>query len=96
MLDVPDDRFAAARAAFASGEHAFILQFGHLTTMRREEQSLLQKLRGKVIKEPFEYGITFIPESYIRKHWGQWFEVLDYRVGALHDFQDIVVVEPRK
>ena len=96
MLDVPDDRFAAARAAFVSGEHAVILQFGHLTTMHREKQSLLQKLRGKVIEEPFEYGITFIPESYIHKHWGQWFKVLDYRVGALHDFQDIVVVEPRK
>jgi SAM-dependent methyltransferase len=96
MLDVPDDRFAAARAAFAAGEHAFILQFGHLTTMHREGQSLLQKLRRKVIEEPFEYGITFIPEAYIRKHWRQWFEVLDYRVGALHDFQDIVVLEPRK
>jgi SAM-dependent methyltransferase len=96
MLGVPDDRFTAARAAFARGEHAFILQFGHLTTMHREEQSLLQKLRRKVIDEPFEYGITFIPESYLRKHWGQWFEILDYRIGALHDFQDIVVLEPRK
>lgn len=96
MLDVPDDRFAAARAAFACGEHAFILQFGHLTTIHREEQSLLQRRIDKVIEEPFEYGITFIPESYIREHWVQWFEILDYRVGALHDFQDIVVLEPRK
>ena len=27
----------------------------------------------------------------MRKDWGRWFEVVDYRYGALHDFQDLVV-----
>lgn len=102
MLEVPDDRFTAARATFAAGGHAFILQFGHLTTRDRAEQSLRQKLRrvlarGRAdLEAPFEYGITFTPEAYVREHWAKWFHVLDYRVGALHDFQDLVVLEPRK
>jgi SAM-dependent methyltransferase len=90
MLDVEEDLFQAARRDFAADRHAFILQQGHLTTTGEGGAA------GKLVAEPFEYGITFIPEGYLRAHWSRWFDVVDYRVGALHDFQDIVVLRPRK
>lgn len=92
MLEVEDDLFEAAVEDFARGRHAFILQQGHLTTIQKDGTLATDK----VISEHFEYGITFIPESYLRDHWSKWFDVVDYRVGAVHDFQDIVVLRPRK
>lgn len=94
LLDMREDLFQAARQKFADGQHAFILQQGHLTTVGNPTQQEL--LTEKVISDPFEYGITFIPENYLRTHWAQWFDLVDYRVGALHDFQDIVVLRPKK
>lgn len=90
MIDVPDDAFRRARDQIARGGHAFILQQGHLTTTHAVT------LPWKATREPYEYGIAFIPEAYVRKHWGQWFDVVDYRHGAIHSFQDIIVLTPRK
>lgn len=81
MISVDEDGFQNARSAFAEGRHAFIPQEGHLK---------------KLINEPFEYGITFIPEQYIMAHWSRWFDIKDYRHGAIHKFQDIVVLTPKK
>jgi hypothetical protein len=91
MLNVDDAGFERACADFSAGSHAFILQpSGHLTTL------VDAKLRpGKVIAEPYEYGITLLPEAYVRTHWSRWFDVVDYRSGAIHDFQDLVVLRPR-
>lgn len=92
MLEVREDLFQRARQEFARGNHAFIVQReGHLTTIGEQGP-----LTGKVITEPFEYGITFIPESYVRTRWTKWFDVLGYRRGGIHDFQDIVVLRPKK
>lgn len=90
MIDVPDAPFEKAKADFAAGRHAFILQNGHLTTT-------LPRIAGqeKIVTGEFEYGITFIPEAYLRAHWSRWFEVVDYRSGALHDFQDLAVLRPK-
>ena len=96
MLCMPDDLFQAAQVAFAQGRHAFIRQEGHLTTRDGGSWSLKKLVARKAISTPFEYGITFLPEGYVRQHWARWFEVLDYRSGALHDFQDIVVLTPKK
>jgi SAM-dependent methyltransferase len=101
MLDIPEEPFREARQRFAEGGHAFILQHGHLTTSPVAQGSLLDELNQKlkikpVIDEPFEYGITFIPESYVRDHWRKWFDIIDYRSGALHDFQDLIILKPRK
>jgi hypothetical protein len=41
----------------------------------------------------YDYGMTFISETYIRKVWGRHFSVVEVRRGALHEFQDIVVLE---
>jgi SAM-dependent methyltransferase len=92
MIDVDEARFQAARQDFVANRHAFILQDGHLTTIRPDGALATDK----AVSEPFEYGITFTPEAYLRNHWSKWFEVLDYRVGALHDFQDIVVLRSPK
>jgi len=91
MLSVPEESFQRARAEFANGRHAFILQQGHLTTIGKHDT-----LANSLISEPFEYGITFIPKRHIDERWSKWFHVLDYRSGAIHDFQDIVVLRPRK
>jgi SAM-dependent methyltransferase len=87
MLDMDDRKFEDAQRAFAENRHAFVLQFGHLTTTHEGTSELVQ--------DPFEYGITFVPEDYLRSHWGQWFDVVDYRYGGIHDFQDIVVLKPK-
>jgi len=60
MLEVEDDLFEAARESFTQGEHAFILQQGgHLTTIGKDGALATDK----VISDPFEYGITFIPRN---------------------------------
>jgi len=92
MIDVPDRPFAKAKSDFAAGRHAFILQDGHLTTTLASSGRGSQK---KLVEGDFEYGITFVPEQYVRSHWGRWFDVVDYRAGAFHDFQDLVVLRPR-
>lgn len=96
MIWVEEIPFQNARRLFSQDKHAFILQNGHLTTVLEKSFSNHNQNPIKVIKEPFEYGITFIPETYIRKHWGQWFDIVDYRHGAIHSFQDIVVLKPKK
>ena len=93
MIDVPDDAFAKAQADFAAGQHGFILQHGHLTTT--EQTPADRNGKEKLVDDGFEYGITFVPEKYVRDHWSRWFDIVDYRTGALHDFQDLVVLRPR-
>ncbi len=99
LIAVKDPSFQAARALFEAGKYAFILQQSALTRLRWRTKKLLLKMAGKPpnpLQRLFEYGMTFIPESYVRSHWTRWFEVLDYRTGAIHDFQDIVVLRPKK
>jgi SAM-dependent methyltransferase len=104
MLDMDEARFEKAQEAFSQDEHAFVLQFGHLTTTPEKASytpgAILRNIRRRFLKKnadaPFEYGITFHSEMYIREHWSKWFNILDYRHGAIHQFQDIVVLSPKK
>src|SRR4051794_16457252 len=48
---------------------------------------------GHLTTETYDYGITFTAEGYIRAEWARLFSVKDVRKGAIHDFQDIVVLE---
>jgi SAM-dependent methyltransferase len=91
MLWVDEDLFQSAIKKFADGQYGFILQQGHLTTTGANKLS-----EKEILSEPYDYGIAFIPETYLHNHWTQWFNIIDYRVGAIHDFQDIVVLEPKK
>ncbi len=77
ILSMEPERFKVAKSRFDRGEHAFVLQQGHLTTSE------------------YEYGITFHPNTYILSHWSKWFHIKKYATGALHDFQDIIVLSPR-
>jgi ubiquinone/menaquinone biosynthesis C-methylase UbiE len=104
MLDMDEARFKKARDAFAQNKHGFVLQFGHLTTKPEKAsyapgailRRISQRFAKKTINTPFEYGITFHPETYIREHWNKWFNILDYHHGAIHQFQDIVVLSPKR
>jgi glycosyltransferase involved in cell wall biosynthesis/SAM-dependent methyltransferase len=91
MLNVPRSALEAARERFETGQHAFILQRGHLTTGGKVRAN-----RAAVIEEPYEYGITFVPEAHVLTRWSKWFTVLDHHSGAIHDFQDIVVLAPKE
>lgn len=103
MLDMEKLRFQKAQEDFSANRHAFVLQHGHLTTSV-QNLSLRGKMRDwfrriwykEIIDVPFEYGISFVSENYVREHWGKWFEVVSYHHGGIHDFQDIVVLTPKK
>lgn len=91
MISVEEEPFQMAQDRFVNGEHGFILQDGHLTTTSKGSSS-----SSSLVAEPFEYGIAFIPEEYVRRRWSEWFTIVDYRHGAIYDFQDIIVLTPKK
>jgi SAM-dependent methyltransferase len=47
---------------------------------------------GHLTSEAYEYGITFISPAYIAQRWSPYFEFERVVPGAIHDFQDIVVL----
>lgn len=101
MLNMDDRRFQLAEQDFHDNRHAFVLQHGHLTT-ELENLSVFERMKDfvfgskKIVAEEFEYGITFAPEDYLRTHWGKWFDIIDYHHGGIHNFQDVVVLKPKK
>ena len=99
LISVNEKLFKQARTHFQEGKHAFILQQNYLTTLRWRLKNLLMRLAEKPnnpLQKLLEYGITFTPESYIRSHWTRWLEIQDFQLAAIHDFQDIVVLSPKK
>jgi SAM-dependent methyltransferase len=54
---------------------------------------ILQK--GHLTSAAYEYGITFISSDYVAAEWSKTFEVLGVHSGAIHDFQDIIVLRAR-
>jgi SAM-dependent methyltransferase len=50
---------------------------------------------GHLTSATYRYGITFVPESYIRRVWSQFFDVVSVVSGGIHDFQDINVLRKR-
>jgi SAM-dependent methyltransferase len=47
---------------------------------------------GHLTSEAYEYGIAFISPAYIAQRWSHYFEIERVVPGAIHDFQDIVVL----
>jgi SAM-dependent methyltransferase len=47
---------------------------------------------GHLTSTDYTYGMTFISDRYIRRVWNGFFEILDINMGAIHNFQDIVVM----
>jgi hypothetical protein len=57
--------------------------------------SFVKQNAGHPTESDYEYGITFIPSSYVRAVWGEYFDVMGVVSGAIHDWQDIVVCRKR-
>ena len=50
---------------------------------------------GHLTSDDYEYGITFIGRTYIERTWSRYFDVVNVLPGAIHDFQDVVVLTAR-
>lgn len=101
------DRFGRNRHAFilqhghlteSPPETARMEEPGKTALWKRGWRHLRERysIRRKAPEGAYEYGITFIPEKYVAEHWSRWFRVEEIRRGAIHNFQDIVVLRPRK
>jgi SAM-dependent methyltransferase len=65
------------------------------TGMNEGHHNFILQPSGHLTSEDYKYGITFIPESYVRRVWTEFFDVAAIVGGAIHDFQDIVVCRKR-
>lgn len=50
---------------------------------------------GHLTTSEYEYGITFISQDYVEREWARHFDVVRVCRGAIHDFQDVVVLRAR-
>jgi len=81
--------------AAAAGKHFFIRQEGHHLTniLGKTGMPARSDTSDPSISDYYDYGIAFIPEAYIQRHWSKFFTVMKVVRGAIHDFQDIVVLQ---
>ncbi|KRE07474.1 hypothetical protein ASE63_22505 [Bosea sp. Root381] len=49
--------------------------------------------QGHLTSDAYEYGISFTGEQYVHTEWAKRFQVNRVVSGAIHDFQDIVVLK---
>jgi ubiquinone/menaquinone biosynthesis C-methylase UbiE len=52
--------------------------------------------QGHLTSRHYQYGNTFINASYIMRRWSQYLRVVALWPAAIHDFQDIVVLQRRE
>jgi len=64
-------------------------------SMEAGRYTFIKQVAGHPTESDYDYGITFIPSSYIRAVWSEYFEIVDIVSGAIHDWQDIVVCRRR-
>lgn len=64
-----------------------VMEGGHGYVFIRQE--------GHLTSAAYEYGITFISTAYVEAEWSHFFDVVAIGSGALHDFQDVVVLRAR-
>ena len=83
MISVDRGLFEEAKSRFDRGEYGFVQQW--------EQYPWCDPTC-----DPFPYGISFIPKSYIASQWGKWFRIEKYASGAVHDWQDVIVMQPRE
>jgi hypothetical protein len=85
----------------ASSENAILLMLAISEDSVRLSQAKLASTgfsfvqQGHLTCNSYEYGITFISENYVRTKWSRFFVVEKIAFGAIHDFQDIVVLRRR-
>jgi|SRR5579859_1109161 len=63
--------------------------------MDRGFHNFILQETGHLTTSEYQYGITFIPSAYVKRVWGEYFEITDIVNGAIHDFQDIIVCRKR-
>jgi SAM-dependent methyltransferase len=78
------EMLAVDRALFESARARF----------ERNEHAFIRQ-QGHLTTDDFQYGITLTSRAYVARHWSKWFSVEKYVSGAIHDFQDIVVLRAR-
>lgn len=76
LINVPRDGIVAARQAFKGTKGYYFI--------------LQQDVH--LTSTDYKYGITFISSDYINSRWTKLFEVVHISSGAIHDFQDIVLL----
>lgn len=82
MINVDKRLFEEAKARFDRGQYGFVPQWDQYPWC-------------EPTSDHFPYGVSFIPKSYILSHWGKWFHIEKHASGALHDWQDVIVMRPR-
>ena len=50
---------------------------------------------GHLSTAKYDYGMTFISAEHVERVWSGFFDVLDIKTGAIHNFQDLVVMQKR-
>jgi hypothetical protein len=59
----------------------------------QEKGFVFQQVYGPGYLYPEWFQITHHTEAYVRRHWAEYFEVLDYLPRGLNNHQDIVVLQ---
>lgn len=63
--------------------------------MNAGKHNFILQETGHLTTSDYEYGITFIPSSHVKRVWTEYFDIVEIVSGAIHDFQDIVVCRKR-
>lgn len=58
----------------------------------RDDGFYFVPLASHLATDAYDYGTTFVAEQTIKEQWSKHFDVIEVRSGAIHDFQDIVVL----
>ena len=90
LLSLEEDVLVKATEEFEKKGAAFVPQAVGVNPVARLRRWIAGFVRGE--KRVFVPGTSFVSESCVRGNWGRWFDVVDIREGAIHDFQDIVVL----
>jgi len=83
MISVDKKLFDESKSRFDQGEYGFIQQWDQYPWCDPNS-------------DHFPYGVSFIPQSYISSRWAKWFHIHKFASGAVHDWQDVIVMQPRK
>jgi len=94
LMNIPKESVAKTRELFPTPGYSFVRQYDHFTPVEKPK-SFFQKLLSGFKNTDYQYGITFISEDYIRRVWGQYFDIVRIDPAAIHDFQDIVLLKAR-
>ncbi len=67
-----------------------------ITGFKNNKYSFILQDRCHLTSEDYKYGITFIPHNYILENWNVLYKDITINSGAIHDFQDVIVLRPNK